>query len=62
MDDLSRLSPEVFSKRAAALLAEACPDEASRTFFERNMILASTQGMNWVQGLQFVLEQRHGLN
>ena len=62
MEKLSNLQPAEFSQRAADLLAEACPDDSSRVFFERNMTLASSMGMSWVEGLQFVIEQRRGLN
>ena len=60
--ELSRLSPEEFSRKATALLAQACPSSGHKDFFDRNMAAASALGLNWVEGLQSVIEKRRGLS
>lgn len=62
MEDLSTLPPAEFTRRTHELLAQACPDRESEQFFSRNMAAAKALGMTYVEGLQFVIEKRAGLN
>jgi hypothetical protein len=40
------------------LFREALPDPADRSLFDRLMFQARAKGMNWIQGLEYVVEQR----
>ena len=44
----------------ARLEALACPHEADREFFNKHISLASELGMNYGEGLEFVIRMRHG--
>jgi len=57
---ISQLSPSEFSQRAHMLLAAACPTKDDTAAFNRHMTAAKAQGMSWVEGLQYVIDQRHG--
>ncbi len=56
------LTPEDFSRKLTELLAQACPNSEHKDFFDRNMAAASALGLSWIEGLQFVIQKRRGLN
>ena len=58
MEDLSTLPPAKFSRRVHTLLAQACPDQESEPFFNRNMTMASELGLTYAEGLQYVIQKR----
>jgi hypothetical protein len=49
-----------FTDKMRRLESLACPTGADREFFNKQIQLASQQGMNYREGLEFVIRMRHG--
>ena len=62
MKDISRTSPQRLGTVAHQLFQQACPSKQDEEFFNRNIQRAMSLGMNWEEGLQFVISQRQRLN
>ncbi len=48
-------------KDTTELMKQACPTAADVPFFNHCMHLARSMGMNWEEGLNYVIEQRKAL-
>lgn len=46
------------SNHVIRLFKEALPDPSDRSLFDRLMYQAKAKGLSWVQGLEYVAEQR----
>jgi hypothetical protein len=49
-----------FNAKMRRLETLACPSRADRDFFESQLALAKELGMNYREGLEFVIRMRHG--
>ncbi len=58
---VAALSPQEFSAHARRLLSRALPDPNDLPVVNRLMAEAKGRGMTWVEGLEYVIEQRNAI-
>ena len=55
------MTHEPTNRDTTELMKQACPTAADAPFFNHCMHLARGMGMNWEEGLHYVIEQRKAL-